>query len=82
MKDLLNNVLNFFYVEKVPTSAYNNRLIFGISESDFYSIIDLLEDSKLIEAVGIRHSIQGYNLYQITALGIQFMESGGFKEGS
>jgi hypothetical protein len=42
----------------------------------------MLEAEKLIKAVGIRHSIQGYNLYQITNLGIEFRESGGFKAKS
>ncbi|MEO8771658.1 MAG: hypothetical protein ABI402_16300 [Ferruginibacter sp.] len=80
MKDSLNNVLNFFYVEQVPTSAYNNRFIFGIRETEFYRIIDMLEDSKFIKAIGIRHTIQGYNLYQVTTLGIEFVNSGGFKD--
>ncbi|MEO8174256.1 MAG: hypothetical protein ABI581_14275 [Sediminibacterium sp.] len=80
MKDQLNKVLNFFYVEQGPTSAYNNRFIFGISEIEFYQVIDMLEEAHLIEAIGIRHSVQGYNIYGITMLGCRFVESGGFKD--
>ncbi|MFT3911798.1 MAG: hypothetical protein QM737_20405 [Ferruginibacter sp.] len=80
MKDQLNNVLNFFYVEQGPTSAYNNRFIFGITESEFYQVIDILEENHLIEAIGIRQSIPGYNIYRITKLGCRFVESGGFKD--
>jgi DNA-binding PadR family transcriptional regulator len=79
MKDAMNNILTFFYTEKGPVSAYNNRFIFGITESDFYHAITLLEEEKLIEAVGIRHTVPGYNIYQITKLGIEFVESGGIK---
>jgi hypothetical protein len=79
MKDSLNNILHFFYSEKGPTSAYNNRFIFGVSESDFYHAINLLEQEKLIEAIGIRHSVPGYNSYQITRLGIKFVEAGGVR---
>ncbi len=78
MKEQLNAVLDFFYEEKGPVSAYNNRFIFGIPEVVFYKIIDELEGMKFIEAVGIRHSIQGYNLYKITPTGIEFKEAGGF----
>ena len=78
MKVQLNQVLNFFYTENAPVSAYNNRLIFGIKESEFYRIVEQLEENKLIEAVGIRHTIPGYNTYQITELGRTFKESGGF----
>lgn len=79
MKDALNNILLFFYTEKVPVSAYNNRFIFGIPENEFYSAVILLEEHKLIEAVGIRHTVPGYNSYQVTKLGVDFVEAGGFK---
>lgn len=78
MKEHLNQVLNFFYAEDAPVSAYNNRLIFGVKESEFYRMVEQLEESKLIEAVGIRHTVPGYNTYQITGLGKTFKESGGF----
>lgn len=80
MKEHINNVLNFFYLEGGPVSAYNNRFVFGISENEFYRILDILEESKCIEAVGIRHSIHGYNLYRITQTGIIVFESGGFND--
>ncbi|MBS1741473.1 MAG: hypothetical protein JST81_00445 [Bacteroidetes bacterium] len=79
MKDALNNILNFFYSENDVVSAYNNRLIFGIKESEYFKAIELLEEQQFIIAVGIRHSIPGYNLYKITDLGKQLVESGGFK---
>jgi hypothetical protein len=78
MKDQLNAVLDFFYDEKGKVSAYNNRFIFGVPDTEFYRIVDELEEKKLIEAVGIRHTIQGYNLYKITRSGIEFKEAGGF----
>lgn len=75
MNHQVMDILRFFYTEAGPTSAYNNRFIFGMSECDFYQVIELLEHNKYIEAIGIRHSFPGYNLYQITTNGIAYIRS-------
>ena len=79
MKHPIKAVLKFFYVESCSTSAYNNRFLFDIPENDYYRILDYLEASNFIEAVGIRHNVQGYNTYRITTSGIRLIESETFE---